>query len=62
MAVDTQEKRMAVLGMCIPWMGAHPSGTVDEEERVSIAFAYGGNALSPPVGGTILPQMMQHAS
>ncbi len=53
MAIDSKEKRAAVFGVGRPWMrDKFPVATPDEEWRISSGNAYGGNALSPPVGGT----------
>jgi len=52
MAVDTQEKRMnaAVAGRA--WLRQKlATGTFDEQARINIGLGYGGNALTPPVGG-----------
>ena len=51
MALDTREKRAAALGVGRPWMRDKLPGAVDEEWRIATGNAYGGNALSPPVGG-----------
>lgn len=52
MAIDTKEKRAAVLGVGRPYMrDKFPVATPDEEWRISSGNAYGGNALSPPAGG-----------
>ncbi len=54
MAIDDQEKRMAVMGVARPWMRAvFPVATPDEEWRISVGHAYGGNALSPVAGGNM---------
>lgn len=51
MALDTKEKRAAVIGVGRPWMrDKFPVVTPDEEWRISSGNAYGGNALSPPTG------------
>ena len=47
MAIDSKEKRAAVLGVGRPWMrDKFPVATPDEEWRASSANSYGGNALS----------------
>ena len=52
MAIDSKEKRAAVLGVGRPWMrDKFPIATPDEEWRISSGNSYGGNALSP--GGVI---------
>lgn len=54
MAIDTQEKRMSAVGVGRPWARAtFPTGTIDEEERIGIGNAYGGNALTPAAVTTI---------
>ena len=51
MAIDTKEKRAAVLGVARPWMrDKFPVATPDEEWRMSSGNAYGGNALSAGAG------------
>ena len=61
MAVDDQEKRMSAAGAGRPFMRAKlPTGTIDEQARISIGIGYGGNALSPPAPTTETP-MMFHA-
>ncbi len=53
MAIDTKEKRAAVLGVGRPWMrDKFPVATPDEEWRISSGNAYGGNALSAGGGPT----------
>ncbi len=48
MAIDTQEKRAGVMSIGRPFMrNTFPTGTLDEQERMSIGNVYGGNALSP---------------
>ena len=55
MALDDLEKRQAVLGVARPWMrNIFPVATPDEEWRLNVGNAYGGNALSPVVGGRIM--------
>lgn len=50
MALDTKEKRAAVIGVGRPWMrDKFPVVTPDEEWRISSGNAYGGNALTPLV-------------
>lgn len=52
MAIDSKEKRAAVLGVGRPWMrDKFPVATPDEEWRISSGNAYGGNALSGGGGG-----------
>lgn len=51
MAIDSKEKRAAVLGVGRPWMRDKFSvATPDQEWRMSSGNAYGGNALSPGIG------------
>ncbi len=50
MAIDTREKRENVPGIGRPWMRAHHTETIDEQWRISVGLAYGGNALTPGVG------------
>jgi len=46
MAIDSKEKRAAVLGVGRPWMRDKlPVATPDEEWRIASGNAYGGNAL-----------------
>jgi hypothetical protein len=48
MAIDTKEKRAAVLGVARPWVrDKFPVAAKDEEWRISSGNAYGGNALTP---------------
>lgn len=59
MAIDSKEKRAAVLGVARPWMrDKFPVATPDEEWRMSSGNAYGGNVLSPAVGGLSVPVAM----
>lgn len=52
MAIDSKEKRAAVLGVGRPWMrDKFPVATPDEEWRIASGNAYGGNALSPAAAG-----------
>lgn len=54
MAIDSKEKRAAVLGVARPWMrDKFPVATPDEEWRASSANSYGGNALSPAAPGGV---------
>lgn len=54
MALDSLEKRRNVPGVGRPWMRVkHPVATPDEQWRMASGNAYGGNALTPPVGGSI---------
>jgi len=54
MAIDDKEKRAAALGVGRPWMrGQFPVATPDEEWRISVGNAYGGNALSAVTGTAI---------
>ena len=49
MALDSQEKRMAVLGVARPWMRSKLPGANDAEWRASSGNTYGGNAFAAPV-------------
>lgn len=52
MALDSLEKRRNVPGVGRPWMRVqHPVATPDEQWRIAVGLAYGGNALSPPSAG-----------
>ena len=55
MALDTAEKRQNLAGVGRPYMRSQfPIATPDEQWRVGIGNAYGGNDISPPaVGGSI---------
>lgn len=56
MAIDSKEKRVAVLGVGRPWMrDIFPIATPDEEWRISSGNAYGGNALAAGGGPTVIP-------
>lgn len=55
MALDTQEKRMNVMGVGRPWMRVHFSGTIDEQWRIAVGNAYGGNALTAAAGWPFYP-------
>lgn len=58
MAIDSKEKRAAVLGVARPWMrDLFPVATPDEEWRANVCNSYGGNALSPAVGGRIMSSL-----
>ena len=58
MALDTAEKRQNLTGVGRPYMRSQfPIATPDEQWRVGIGNAYGGNALSPVVGGRIMSSM-----
>ena len=50
MAIDSKEKRAAVLGVARPWMrDKFPVATPDQEWRVSSGNAYGGNTIAAPI-------------
>jgi len=52
MAIDSKEKRQAIFSTGRIWnRNTFPIATPDEQWRLSVGNAYGGNALSPPVGG-----------
>ena len=57
MAIDSLEKRAAIPGVGRPWMRGKLPGTVDQEWRIASGNAYGGNALSPAVGGRIMSSL-----
>ncbi len=58
MALDSKEKRQAVFGIARPWMrNTFPIATPDEQWRMSVGNAYGGNALSPVAGAAIMNQI-----
>jgi len=47
MAIDSKEKRQAIFGTGRPWMrNTFPVATPDQQWRMSVGNAYGGNALS----------------
>ena len=51
MAIDTARKRFNVPGVGRPFMRAHrANASRNEQWRISIGNAYGGNALSPADG------------
>lgn len=50
MAIDSQQKRMAVVGVGRPWMRSTFPGTINEAWRLSVGNVYSGNTLSPAVG------------
>jgi hypothetical protein len=47
MAVDTAQKRFAIMNHGCPWRGVMivPTGTVDAEERAAFFYHYGGIAF-----------------
>ena len=50
MALNTKEKRAAVLGVGRPWMrDKFPVATPDQEWRISSGNAYGGNSIAAAV-------------
>jgi hypothetical protein len=58
MAIDTQEKRMAVTGVSRPYLRAQfPVATPDEEWRMDIGNSYGGNALDDADTGRTTTQL-----
>lgn len=54
MALDSKEKRASVIGVGRPWLrDKFPVATPDEQWRATTGLTYGGNALTPAVGGRI---------
>lgn len=54
MAFDTQEKRMNAARVGRPWIRTRLAvGATDQQSRIETGHGYGGNALSPAVGGRI---------
>lgn len=52
MAIDTKEKRQAIFSVGRVWnRNTFPIAVPDEQWRLSIGNAYGGNTLSPTAGG-----------
>ncbi len=52
MAIDSKEKRAAVLGVARPWMrDKFPVATPDQEWRISSGNAYGGNTIAGAAAG-----------
>jgi hypothetical protein len=49
MALDTQEKRMNVVGVGRPWLRTKLPGAKDQAWRVASGNAYGGNEIAAPV-------------
>lgn len=49
MALDTQEKRMNVVGVGRPWLRSKLPGAKDQAWRVASGNAYGGNTIAAPV-------------
>ena len=61
MALDSLEKRRNVPGVGRPYMRMqHPVATPDEQWRMAVGLAYGGNALSPVVGGRVMSSLTAH--
>lgn len=46
MALDTQEKRMAAVGVGRPWLRSKLPGSNDQEWRIASGNAWGGNAIA----------------
>jgi len=46
MAVDTQEKRMSVVGAGRPWLRSRLPGTIDAQARAGIGLSYNGITFS----------------
>lgn len=59
MAIDSREKRAAITGVGRPYMRDKlPVAAKDQEWRIASGNAYGGNALSPAVGGRIMGSLI----
>ncbi len=58
MAIDTREKRENIPGIGRPWMRAHHTETIDEQWRIGVGLAYGGNVLS--AGSQVVPALVYH--
>ena len=57
MALNTQEKRLNVVGVGRPWLRSKlPQASKDEQWRIASGLAYGGNALSPLAPSTGTPR------
>lgn len=55
MAIDSKEKRQNAAGVGRPYMRhPEPVGATDEQSRIARGLGYGGNALTPVVGGRIM--------
>jgi len=48
MALDTQEKRMNMVGVARPYLRSKLPGDKDQQWRVASGNAYGGNAVALP--------------
>ena len=53
MAIDTANKRIATcnFGSGLGALGPEPDGTINDEDRVLIAYSYSGISILPPVVG-----------
>ena len=59
MALDSREKRMNAARVGRPWLRArHAVGATDQQSRIASGHGYGGNALSPAVGGRIMSSLV----
>ncbi len=51
MAIDSKEKRQSIISVGRVWTrNTFPVATPDEQWRMDVGGAYGGNALSPSAG------------
>lgn len=55
MALDTQEKRMAAVGVGRPYLRTKLPAAVDVEWRASTGLSYGANGIGAPVAGDAMP-------
>ncbi|MHC4705130.1 MAG: hypothetical protein ACYTFQ_31660 [Planctomycetota bacterium] len=61
MAIDSKEKRQGVIGVGRPYLrNKFPVATPDEQWRATSGLTYGGNALSPVVGGRIMSSLARY--
>ena len=62
MAIDTAEKRQGISGVGRTYLRSKfPQTTPDEEWRHTTGHSYGGNALSPTVGGNRIMSSLANA-
>lgn len=58
MAIDTKAKRMSMLSFASPLAWGHHfevDGSVDADDRAHLLHLYGGNVLSDPRRGELVP-------